>query len=181
MDGEVRALGAKIFYLRYGRSHIGSFVRGFRRILRREHYDAIHDHQDYASGWHFLMGAGALPPVRVTHVHNPAYQIRNTYGVTLSRRIASRIGKALVAHHATHITGTSRQIIREYGFDAPLFRHLPKGSLYCGFDTARFEINRSVSRDSVREEFGWPREALIVLPFRGPHRSVTGLWAPSEP
>jgi len=163
LDEEVRRLGAKIFYLRYGRSHIGSFVREFRRILKRGAYDAVHDHQDYASGWHFLMGAGALPPVRVTHIHNPAYQIRNNYGVTFARRITARIGKALVAHHASHITATSRQIIREYGFDAPRFRHLPKGALHCGFDTTRFAVDRAAARASVKQEFGWPDEACVVL------------------
>src|SRR5262249_37210303 len=126
-------------------------------------YDAIHDHQDYASGWHFLMGAGALPPVRVTHVHNPAYQIRNNYGVTLRRRVTARIGKALVALGATHITATSRQIIPEYGFNAPRFSHLPKGALHCGFDTDRFAIDRAAARASVRQEFGWPEEVRIVL------------------
>lgn len=162
-DEEVRRLGARIFYLRYGRSDIGSFVREFRRILKRGAYDAVHDHQDYASGWHFLMGAGALPPVRVTHIHNPVYQIRNNYGVTLERRITARIGKALVAHHATHITATSRQIIREYGFDAPRFRHLPKGALHCGFDTTRFAADRAAAHSSVRQEFGWPDDACVVL------------------
>ena len=163
LDDEVRGLGASIFYLRYGRADIGTFVRGFRRILRRGSYDAVHDHQDYASGWHFLMGAGALPPIRITHIHNPAYQIRNNYGVTLGRRITARIGKVLVAHHATHITATSRQVISEYGFDARRFDHLPKGALHCGFDTSRFMGNRTAARASVMQEFGWPEDACIVL------------------
>src|SRR6266849_9344336 len=85
-DDEAQQLGAQIHYVRYGRTYLPRFSREFRQVLRKGRYDAIRDHQDYASGWHFLMGASALPPVRVTHVHNPAYQIRNNYGVTLSRR-----------------------------------------------------------------------------------------------
>ena len=68
----------------------------------------------------FPDGRRPLPPVRVTHVHNPSYQIHNNYGVTLGRRLTARVGKRLVARYATHITGTSRQVITEYGFDVGL-------------------------------------------------------------
>src|SRR6185369_17257421 len=98
---------------RYGRRQILRFARAFHRILKSGHYDAIHDHQDFASGWHFLLGGSALPSVRVTHVHNPAYQIRNNYGVSPARRLTARIGKSLVRRYATNITGTSQQIIKE--------------------------------------------------------------------
>jgi hypothetical protein len=128
-DEEAQQLGAKIYYLRYGRTRLLRFANEFRRIVRDGKYHAIHDHQDFASGWHFLMGAGLLPDTRLTHVHNPAYQIRNNYGVTFSRRVAARIGKALVARYSTHITGTSRQVLTEYGFDTPRFHKVPK--LHC--------------------------------------------------
>jgi hypothetical protein len=49
-DDEATALGARIFYLRYGRSNVISFIRGLRQILRQGGYSAIHDHQGYASG-----------------------------------------------------------------------------------------------------------------------------------
>src|SRR6266481_4540219 len=65
-DEEARALGAGVFYHRYGRSNIISFCRGLRQILARGRYSAIHDHQGYVSGWHFLMRAGLLPPVLIT-------------------------------------------------------------------------------------------------------------------
>ena len=71
-DDEATALGARIFYLRYGRSNIISFRRGLRQILKRGEYTVIHDHQAYVSGWHFAIGDGLLPRVRLTHIHNPA-------------------------------------------------------------------------------------------------------------
>ena len=162
-DEEARRLGAKVHYVRYGRAHLLRFAKQFRQLLREGRYHAIHDHQDYASGWHFLMGASALPPVRVTHVHNPAYQIRNNYGVTLSRRFTARVGKALVARYSTHITGTSRQAIAEYGFDASRFRQIPKAALYCGFDPTRFLGDPVAAKASVSHEFGWPEDAKIIL------------------
>lgn len=162
-DDEAQRLGAKIHYVRYGRAHLARFARDFRWILQEGRYQAIHDHQDYASGWHFLIGGGHLPPVRVTHVHNPGYQIRNNYAVTLARRLTARIGKSLIARYSTHITGTSRQIITEYGFDVPRFRGIPKAALHCGFDPARFLGDVNAIRASVRREFSWPDDAKIIL------------------
>ena len=162
-DQEARQLGSRIEYLRYSRSHLLDFARQFRRVLRAGHYDAIHDHQDYVSGWHFLIGAGELPPVRVTHVHNPSYQILNNYGVTLGRRMTARIGKVLVARYSTHITGTSRQAITEYGFDEPGFSRIPKRAVYCGFNPAKFRGERSSAKASVSAEFDWPEDSPVII------------------
>jgi glycosyltransferase EpsF len=162
-DDEARSLGAQIHYLRYGRGQLGSFVPAFRHILKEGRYRAIHDHQDYASGWHFFAGGTTLPPIRITHVHNPAYQIRSNYGTTVARRVTARIGKRLIARHATHITGTSRQVLTEYGFDEPQFAHIPKHALHCGFDTARFSGDVEKARASLREELHWPIDSRIIL------------------
>jgi glycosyltransferase EpsF len=162
-DDEARLLGAQVHYLRYGRTHLTRFVTKFRNLLREGMYDAIHDHQDYASGWHFLMGRDWLPKIRVTHVHNPSYQILNNYGVTMSRRLTAQMGKRLVARYATHIIGTSRQVIAEYGFDAPMFRQIPNAALHCGFDPARFRRHPSEAKAGICQEFGWPSDSRIIL------------------
>ena len=159
-DDEATALGARIFYLRFGRSSAISFARGFRQILRDGDYSVIHDHQAYISGWHFAMATGLLPPVRVTHIHNPTYQVQN--GLP-GRLLIARVGKNLVSIYSTHITGTSRQMISEYGFDAPRFAHIPRMAVYCGFDPSRFLGDRSLAKDYVCRELGWPENAKIIL------------------
>ena len=162
-DDEARELGAKIHYLHYGRRSVLQFTSQFRKVLARGRYDAIHDHQDYASGWHYLLGRGLLPPVRITHVHNPAYQIRSNYGVTAARRLSARLGKHLVASYATHITGTSRRVVTEYGFDEPRFRRVSKTALHCGFSPSRFTGNREASKAALCRELDWPLGAKIIL------------------
>ncbi len=178
LDDEATALGATIHYLPFGRRSLAQFASGFRRILRDGGYDALHDHQDHASGWHYLMGDGRLPPVRITHVHNPAYQIHSNYGVTPGRRLTGLIGKRLVARYATHILGTSREAIAAYGFDAPAFRRTPKAALYCGLDPSRFVAN-AASRASVRAEFGWPDDVAMVL-FAGRFDQSAALGHPQN-
>ena len=155
-DDEATALGARIFYLRYGRSSVISFSRGLRLILRRGEYSVIHDHQAYASGWHFAMGAGLLPRVRVTHIHNALRQFE-------AERFIGQLGKRLVGRYSTRIVGTSRQVITEYGFASPRFAHIPRLTLHCGFDPSRFLGDRLVAKASICHEFGWPQNARIIL------------------
>jgi glycosyltransferase involved in cell wall biosynthesis len=162
-DEEAYRLGARLHYVRYGRRQLSRFAGAVRGILRDGAYHAIHDHQGYVSGWHFLLASPALPPIRVTHVHNAAYQLRTYYGVTPLRRATASIGMRLVARYATHVAGTSREVLRESGFDEPRFQSIRRGALYCGFDPARFLGDRDKARANLLQEFGWPADARVVL------------------
>lgn len=166
-DEEARALGAPIHYLRYSQARLLPFARQFRQLLRERGYAAVHDHQDYASGWHFRLAGPALPPVAVTHVHNPAYQVAENYGHGLRRRLTGHLGKAMVAACATHIVGTSRQAITEHGFDAPAFDRIPKLAVHCGFDPAPFALDQAAARKDLRGEFGWPDQGTRIALFAG--------------
>src|SRR5262249_18730937 len=133
------------------------------RILRSRQYHAIHDHQDYASGWHFLMGAGALPLVRVTHVHNPWAHIAVNYNMNWSRRLTTFAGKKFVTRFATHVCGTSESILRRYGFVPSESKRPAISVVHCGIDVKKFNAPREADRQSVVREFGWEQDAKVVL------------------
>jgi glycosyltransferase EpsF len=162
-DAEARDLGAGVFNLRFGRSHLTSFVRGWRPLLARGGYAAIHDHQEYISGWHFLAGGGLLPPVRIAHVHNPLLGYRSNYGVSPGRRITAAAGWRLVDALATDICGTSARILRENGYRLGRSGRPKVSIVHCGFDIDPFAMPREAARRSVLAEFGWPAESRIVL------------------
>lgn len=176
-DEEAQLLGAKVFYIPFGKRKLASFSKRFRQILAAEKYDALHDHQDYSGGWHFLLGTGLLPRTRITHVHNPSYQIRDNYGLTTSRRLTAKVGKELVRRFATHLCGTSRQALTAYGFDGPQFRSIPKTVLHCGFSTGRFLGDPQQARAELCAEFNWPSDSRIILFAGRIDRSVD----PSDP
>lgn len=162
-DDEAQRLGARLHYFRYGRAHLGQFIRAYRALLKREQYDAIHDHADYVSGWHFLLGVGVLPPVRVAHVHNPWLHIEANYGVSLTRRLATKMGKQLVQWLATDVCGTSAEILTQYGFHVGQTRRPAVSVVHCGFEVERFNAPRETDRESVLREFAWPADTKIVL------------------
>jgi glycosyltransferase involved in cell wall biosynthesis len=161
-DDEAVALGVRLFYLRYSRNSLFRFVRKFRRILADGNYDAIHDHQDYTSGLHFLFGLGYLPAVRIAHIHTTFIHIEN-YSSTFARRLTIVCGKNLLAHLATHIIGTSWKIVSEYGFDERRFDRVKRDVVHCGFNVLEFYGGREVHHDAICKEFGWNKSVKIVL------------------
>ena len=162
-DEEARQLGATLHYLQYGRSNLTRFAGEFRSILKWEGYDAVHDHADYAAGMHFLCGLGCLPPVRVAHVHNPWAHIEANYGTSASRRFSAKAGKFLVEQLATHVCGTSADILAKYGFPPQSGKRPVTMVLHCGFEVGRFNAPLGPDRASVLAEFGWDETARIVL------------------
>ncbi len=162
-DDRVAALGAQLFYCRYGRKQLPGFARNFRRILRDGQYDGLHDHQDYAAGWHFLIGLGRLPRIAVSHVHNPTTHITENYNVSWLRRLNTQIGQRLVKRLATSVCGTSAEILRGYGFQPGQSRRPEVAVAHCGFEVNRFNGERDIDRARTLNEFNWPADAKIVL------------------
>lgn len=160
-DEEAEALGARLFYVPFTRRTIGTFARRFRNILREGRYDAIHDHQDYIAGLHFAIGAGLLPPNRIAHVHNPLYH-RGKYADGPIRRLTKATGRWAVSRFATHVMGTSRQLVTEYGFD-DIAGRVTLGAAHCGFDVEKYFGDQGDTHDQLCREFGWPETAKIIL------------------
>lgn len=162
LDKQAKDFGAELHYIKYSRKTLGSFITKIRKLLVKGNYHAIHDHQDYTAGWHFLFGLGYLPPLRIAHVHNPMIHI-NTYTSRFSRKVTVSAGKILLRHLATHIAGTSRQIVSEYGFEGSVVNKVKLSALHCGFDVENFRLDYGKSRRAIRCEFGWEEDVKIIL------------------
>jgi len=161
-DDEAASLGAKLFYTQYSRDNLLTFIDEFRTILAHGSYHAIHDHQDYTAGLHFLFGIGYLPPVRIAHIHNPLIHLES-YCTSHTRRFTAESGKRLLANLATHIIGTSREIVSDYGFDEDRFKKVIRGAVHCGFDVTRFQGDYERSHNEICSEFCWEKNAKILL------------------
>ena len=172
-DDEAKALGARLFYLRFGRRNLIGFVKEFRRILAQGNYDAIHDHQDYIAGLHFFAGAGLLPPARIAHVHNPLLHIAN-YVTDPLRKLTSKTGKRLLKYFASDIMGTSVQVLREYGFQREGYPGTNMGAAHCGFDVTRYQGNYEETHAELCTELGWNKSSKVLL-FVGRLEGTEGL------
>ncbi|WP_205508575.1 glycosyltransferase [Longitalea arenae] len=158
-DEEVLKTGSKIFYLKYSLGKLFSFRKSFTEILKKEKYTAIHDHQDFVSGWHFLSAIGFLPAVRISHLHNPYNFIRN-YVTTPSRWFSFRMGRLLMVLLCTGITGTSNAVMNEYGYHKWPYRKKRIDPVYCGFDVNLFKYNGD-AKAGLCKELGWSEDTRV--------------------
>jgi glycosyltransferase EpsF len=160
-DDEIKFNGAKIFYLKYSLFKFFSFSRQVKKILRQEKYDAIHHHQDFISGWHFLAAAGHLPAVTVTHLHNPYNYVQN-YVVNAGRWISFKLGRVLTVALTNKISATSDWVMDQYGYDKWPYKKKRVAPSYCGFDVQRFKFN-ALAKEKLCSDVGWNPQDKIAL------------------
>lgn len=160
-DEEVKSCGSKIYYAKYSIGSLLSFRKQFRKVLREGNYVAVHDHEDFISGWHFLLGGRYLPKLKVSHLHNP-YNFVHNYVVNPSRWISFKIGRTLMARLTSKITATSDAVMDEYSYDKPPFVNKRVRPTYCGFDTNRFLFDES-AKEQLCTELKWSPTSKIAL------------------
>lgn len=159
LDDRVASLGARLHYIRYQGAQLPRFRKAFTRLLANGHYDAIHDHADFAGGVHLLCGLGALPPARVIHVHNPLA----TFSGSMKKRLARAVGRQGVERLATTVAGTSMRLLREFDLAPEPRIRQRRMALHCGFDLTPFSHDASEARTRVQSEFNWSADARILL------------------
>jgi glycosyltransferase involved in cell wall biosynthesis len=164
-DDEVIRNGAEIFYFKYSFKNLFRFRKFLKKLFSDNNYFAIHDHQDFVSGWHFLCCRGFLPNVRISHLHNP-YNFVQNYVVNPGRWISFRLGRLLTAWLATGITGTSDAVMDEYGYDRWPYSKKRIAPAYCGFEAEKFEFDVE-ARTRIRCELGFTESGLKVCLFVG--------------
>jgi len=179
LDSSFEMLGAEIFYIPLRRGTVYSFVIKFRKLLKNRSYCAVHDHQDFLSGWHLLFGLGLLPPVRIIHVHNPIYQLYENYGISLKRRFQSKFGKTLIKLLATHIGGTSEKLLEEYEINKDNFPKQWVHALYCAFSPLDWIGDHITSKAEICKEEGWPLQTKLIL-FAGRFDNSLSLTHPQN-
>lgn len=160
-DQEIKEQGCEIFYLKYSYTKLLTFSRKFRDILKENKYDAIHHHQDFISGWHFLLGYGHLPNIRISHLHNPFNFITN-YITNTTRWISFKFGRILTYALTTKITGTSNAVMDEYGYDKWPYKYKRVQAVYCGFYIEDFIYNYT-SKEKLCKELDWDNNCKIAL------------------
>jgi len=161
LDNEFRDLGCKLHYLTFSWNRISTFTRAFNKIVRREKYNVIHDHEDFVAGWHWLFLLFQLPAIRICHAHNSMVYINN-YTNSIPRNFFYKTGKLLNAMFATHITGTSEQLMQELGYNKKIYKKKRIEPLYCGANPGSFKYDESVRRRS-REKLGFGSSDKVII------------------
>jgi glycosyltransferase involved in cell wall biosynthesis len=161
LDSEFRNLDCQLHYVNFSWNSVHKFVRSFNRIIKTGKYTVIHDHEDFVAGWHWFFLLFRLPPVRIAHAHNSMIFINN-YANSLPRKLFYKTGKLLNGLLATHITGTSNQLMQELGYDKRLYQHKRIDPLYCGAAPDAFKFNEAI-REEVRQKLGLSATDKLIM------------------
>ncbi len=161
LDDSFEKHGCRLYYCKYSRKNIFSFIRSFRTIANKENYDVVHDHEDFVAGLHWLFLIGKWPGVRIMHAHNSTVYIEN-YLLTGKRNFFYKMGRKMVALFSTKISGTSDQLMKELGYDSANYQKKRIEPLYCGINPELFMYNEE-KRKTLRAEFGFSANDKIII------------------
>jgi glycosyltransferase EpsF len=167
LTDEVLKTGANIYYIDFNLGRFLDFRNKFISLLRKGSFQAIHSHLDFISGWVFLAGFPFLPKHRVSHLHNPIINIRNYLSVSLHRYISFYLGRILTYLLTTKLTGTSNQVMREYGYFKWPYKKKNIGAIYCGFNPTRFYPIDLAEKQKMKSEFPFIMNGKKIAIFVG--------------
>jgi glycosyltransferase involved in cell wall biosynthesis len=159
LEGEARALGARVIHSRVPLASKVAFVRALRVEMQRGNYDVLHCHHDILSAVYLVAAVGLPIGRRIVHVHNAdeALPTPNPLKQYLYRGPMRRICLGL----ADHIVGISNHTLDT--FLAGRSRRSGRDIVhYYGVDPTPFE-NNTADKAGLRRQLGLPENALILL------------------
>ena len=100
-ESDVEAAGCRVLRMDSPSSGYWRYFRALMSLIRAEHYDVIHSHTMFNSGWVMLAGKLCGVPVRITHSHSirgfeKRNLLKNTYE-KIMRRVILAFATELVA------------------------------------------------------------------------------------
>jgi glycosyltransferase involved in cell wall biosynthesis len=159
MEGEARALGARVISSPVPLARKVQFIRALRIELQRGSYNVFHCHHDLLSAVYLLAAAGLPIRRRIVHVHNADETVPtpNRFKQCLYRESMRRICLAM----ADRVIGNSNHTLDT--FLAGRSRRPGRDVVhYYGVDSTPFE-NMTPDRAGFRRQLGLAENALILL------------------
>lgn len=156
LERYVQRAGSRVHRLPLGEGFLGhlSFARAFRRLLRAEHYDAVHCHGTLMAGYFLRLAASERTGIRVAHCHNSGDEKGRLSRIPSVGRDLLRIW---VRKYATHMIACSDEAGRYFCCDRQ--QHGAQ-IIHCGIDPSPFCV--PVDREATRSEVGVPQAVPVV-------------------
>jgi glycosyltransferase involved in cell wall biosynthesis len=158
LDQKVTDAGGKIIYSPYTLSHKIQFLKHLRKTLKQGHYDILHAHHDYLSGFYLLATVGLSFKKRFLQVHNTDKGL--PIGNVLVHRIMVPVLGRLAMGLTDSVVGISEDTLKEFVGEKK--RANGRNTLlYYGIDLSAF--SGTVDAGVFRQELGLPAGAKILL------------------
>lgn len=133
----------------------GQYLRRLDRLMKEQHYSAVHSHTMFSSGFPLLAAKWNRVPVRIAHSHTT----KTETPVSVRQKIYERLMRQIIRFSATDFFACG-VAAGEWLFGKKLFSR--KGVvIQNGIDTARFAFSPS-HRAQVRRELGIGENAFVI-------------------
>jgi glycosyltransferase involved in cell wall biosynthesis len=153
LDDDIRELGGEVHYCKL-RSL--TFNQRFRKLLRLGHYDVVHSHVHYFSGYILRLASQCGVQRRIAHFRSTS----DVQSKSLKRRVQTALMRSLINKYATHILavgeGAMQVAWREDWRNDPRCTVIPNG-----LDTTPFE--QEVDKTALKKRLKLPIDAPVVI------------------
>lgn len=145
-EAELIEAGCKVMHIAPPSAGYAAFYRSLKRLIIEEHYDVVHAHTLFNSGWAMLAGKRCGVPIRIAHSHS-AFDVDRTW----IKRCYEAFMRRMILRNATVLAACGQKAgERLYGKKA--FER--KGTLLLnGIQTDRFAFDET-ARQRIRREYG---------------------------
>jgi glycosyltransferase involved in cell wall biosynthesis len=153
LDDDIRELGGEVHYCKL-RSL--TFNQRFRKLLRQGHYDVVHSHVHYFSGYILRLASQCGVQRRIAHFRNTT----DVQSKSFKRRVQTALMRSLINKYATHILavgeGAMQVAWREDWQKDSRCAVIPNG-----LDTTPFE--QEVDKTALKKRLKLPIDAPVVI------------------
>ena len=153
-ERELTEKGCKIIHMAPPAANHAVFYRDLKALIRREHYDVVHAHTMFNSGWAMMAAKSCGVPCRIAHSHS----IRGPEKRGFLKNFYEKTMRCLILRYATHHVACGQKA-GEWLYGAEAFQK--KGILiYNGIALGRFAFNPE-TRQRMKEQLGLQVQFVI--------------------
>ncbi len=160
-DEETLSLGATVYRLPR-RRYVFRYIKKFKRILRKRHYDAVHVHNQFMAGGVLKAAAECGVPIRIAHSHNTGWGDSTSLKIKLIKAWHGWFDLPNVDRYATHLLACSDEA--GPAFFGRLWQKNGRGQVvYCGIPTGLFQQTPDLEKRKILcGRFNIPSDAIVV-------------------
>ncbi len=144
-EKELEDEGCRIYHLAPPSKSYRKFLQSIANLIRENHYDVIHSHTMFNSGWTMYLAKRMGVPIRVAHSHS----IRGFEHRGFKKNTYEKFMRKLILRNATHLIGCGTNAGNWlFGENSYAKRGI---TILNGVDVNRFSFSTE-SRDAIRKK-----------------------------
>ena len=148
---EIESKGGRVITLPRPSKGYFHYIYNLLRLMKQNHYDAVHSHTQFNTGLNLWAAKRAQVPVRIAHSHTTVHE----HKISVVKKIYENVMRYLIRRCATHRCAC--------GQDAGhwMFGDVPFIVIYNGIDADSFRFSEN-NRKKIRSIYNIPDSSFVI-------------------